>query len=66
MKLLWKLGKEAIKYKGLYMIAIVSILALTIDNLSALKILSSMTAIVAQGASKDYLCTFSEINRLVI
>jgi ABC-type multidrug transport system fused ATPase/permease subunit len=54
MKLLWRLGKEAIRYKGLYVIAILSTLALTIVNLAAPKILSSMTAVVANGASENY------------
>lgn len=53
MKLLWRLGKEAIKYKALYVIAIISTLALTIVNLTAPKILSSLTAIVAQGATES-------------
>ncbi len=53
MKLLWRLGKEAIKYKALYLIAIISTFALTLINLAAPKILSSMTAIVEKGASKE-------------
>ncbi len=51
MKLLWRLGKEAIKYKSLYLIAIISTLALTLINLAAPKILSEMTAIVVKGES---------------
>ncbi len=47
MKLLWKLGKEAIRYKYLYLVAILATLALTLINLAAPKLLSSMTAIVA-------------------
>ncbi|MDP4087881.1 MAG: ABC transporter ATP-binding protein [Bacillota bacterium] len=54
MKLLWRLGKEAIQYKGLYVIAILSTLALTMINLAAPKILSSMTALVSQGANDNY------------
>lgn len=53
MKLLWRLGKETIRYKALYAIAIFSTLALTIVNLAAPKILSSMTAIVEQGATEN-------------
>jgi ATP-binding cassette, subfamily B, bacterial len=53
MKLLWRLGKEAIKYRGLYIIAILSTFALTVINLTAPKILSSMTAVVALGANED-------------
>ncbi len=49
MKMLWKLTKEAARYKGLYVLAILSTLALTIINLSAPKLLSSMTGIVEKG-----------------
>ena len=49
MKLLWRLGKEAIRYKTLYAIAIFSTFALTVVNLAAPKILSSMTVLVGQG-----------------
>lgn len=52
MKLLWRLGKEAIKYKSLYLIAIISTFALTLINLAAPKILSEMTAIVVKGESQ--------------
>lgn len=54
MKLLWRLGKEAIRYKALYVIAILSTFALTVVNLAAPKILSSMTALVEQGAGEDF------------
>lgn len=53
MKLLWRLGKEAIRYRTLYIIAILSTFGLTIINLAAPKILSSMIAVVEQGASDD-------------
>jgi ABC-type multidrug transport system fused ATPase/permease subunit len=53
MKLLWRLGKEAIHYKALYVIAIISTFALTLINLAAPKILSSMTALVEQGKKAD-------------
>ena len=53
MKLLWKLGKDAIKYKAFYVIAILSTFALTIVNLTAPKILSSMTAYVEQGMTEE-------------
>lgn len=49
MKMLWKLTREAARYKGLYVLAIISTLALTIINLSAPKLLSSMTGIVEKG-----------------
>lgn len=49
MKMLWKLTKEATRYKGLYVMAILSTLGLTIVNLAAPKILSSMTGVVEKG-----------------
>lgn len=52
MKLLWRLGKEAIRYKKLYFIAIFSTFALTIINLTAPKLLSGLTAIVERGESR--------------
>ena len=49
MKLLLKLSKEAIRYRGLYAIAILSTLILTVINLAAPKVLSAMTGIVSEG-----------------
>jgi len=49
MKMLWKLTKEATRYKGLYFLAIISTLLLTGVNLAAPKLLSSMTGIVKNG-----------------
>ncbi|MBP1585990.1 MAG: ABC transporter ATP-binding protein [Lachnospiraceae bacterium] len=49
MKLLLKLSKEAIRYRGLYVVAILSTLILTVINLAAPKVLSSMTGIVSEG-----------------
>ena len=45
MKTLWKLSREAIRYKGLYILAISATLCLTMVNLTAPRLLSSMTAI---------------------
>lgn len=49
MKMLWKLTKEAARYKGLYVLAILSTMGLTIVNLTAPKVLSSMTGVVEKG-----------------
>ena len=49
MKTLWKLTKEAARYKVLYVLAILSTLGLTIVNLTAPKLLSSMTGVVEKG-----------------
>lgn len=53
MKLLLRLGKEAIRYKTYYIIAIISTLALTIVNLTAPKLLSSMIALIEEGSDKN-------------
>jgi len=49
MKMLWKLTKEAARYKGLYVLAILSTFALTLINLSAPKVLSAMTGVPIPG-----------------
>ena len=49
MKILLKLSKEAIRYRGLYVIAILSTFMLTVINLAAPKVLSAMTGIVSEG-----------------
>ncbi|MBQ3528589.1 MAG: ABC transporter ATP-binding protein [Clostridia bacterium] len=55
MKTLWKLTKEAARYKGLYVLAILSTLLLTVINLTAPKILSSMTGVVGKGIDNEAL-----------
>ncbi len=52
MKMLWKLTKEAARYKGLYILAILSTLLLTGVNLAAPKLLSKMTGIVGSGVDE--------------
>ena len=52
MKLLLKLSKEAIRYKGLYILAILATLGLTVVNLAAPRFLSTMTGIVSKGVSE--------------
>jgi len=57
MKMLWKLTKEAARYKGLYVLAILSTLGLTVVNLTAPKVLSSMTGVVEKGVDDKALDT---------
>ncbi|MBQ7636168.1 MAG: ABC transporter ATP-binding protein, partial [Lachnospiraceae bacterium] len=57
MKTLWKLTKEAARYKGLYIIAILSTFGLTVINLTAPKLLSSMTGIVGKGVDDEAIVT---------
>ncbi|MBQ1850120.1 MAG: ABC transporter ATP-binding protein [Lachnospiraceae bacterium] len=61
MKTLWKLTKEAARYKGLYVIAILSTLGLTLVNLAAPKLLSSMTGIVEWGVDENSLKTIMQL-----
>jgi len=55
MRTLWKLTKEAARYKGLYVIAILSTLSLTLVNLTAPKVLSAMTGLVEKGVDENAL-----------
>ncbi len=52
MKMLWRLSREAIRYRSLYVIAILSTLMLTVINLAAPKVLSAMTGIVSSGVNE--------------
>ena len=53
MKMLWRLSREAIRYRTLYIIAILSTLGLTVVNLAAPKVLSNMTGIVRRGVDGE-------------
>ena len=52
MKMLWRLSREAIRYKTLYVIAMLATLGLTAVNLAAPKALSAMTGIVSGGVDE--------------
>ncbi len=52
MKLLLRLSREAIRYKFLYVVAILSTLTLTVINLAAPKVMSAMTGIVSNGVDE--------------
>lgn len=66
MKMLWKLTKEAARYKGLYVLAILSTLGLTIVNLAAPKILSAMTGIVGKGVDEAALHVIIQLALLLL
>lgn len=66
MKTLWELTKEAARYKGLYIIAILSTLSLTVINLSAPKVLSSMTALVEKGLDDEGLTSIQWLALLLL
>lgn len=52
MKMLLRLSREALKYKTLYVIAIMATLMLTLVNLAAPKVMAEMTGIVSGGIDK--------------
>ena len=52
IKTLWRLSREAIRYRTLYIVAILSTLALTAVNLTAPKLLSAMTGYVERGVDE--------------
>ncbi len=52
MKLIWKLSREASRYKGFYAVAILATLLLTLVNLTAPRLLSAMTGIVSRGVDR--------------
>ena len=66
MKMLWKLTKQAARYKGLYVLAILSTLGLTVVNLTAPKVLSSMTGIVGKGVNDDALDTIINLALILL
>ena len=53
--MLWRLTKEAGRYQGLYIIAILSTFLLTAINLAAPKVLSAMTGVVESGVDESAL-----------
>ncbi len=61
MKMLWKLTKEAARYKGLYILAILSTLGLTLVNLFAPKVLSTMTGVVERGVDNNSMNTIIQL-----
>lgn len=66
MKLLWRLSREAIRHKYLYLVAIMSTLALTIVNLTAPKILSDVVGIIEQGMEKEDLGSIKVFTSILI
>ncbi|MBO6158587.1 MAG: ABC transporter ATP-binding protein [Firmicutes bacterium] len=66
MKLLLRLSREAIRYKNLYIIAILSTLLLTVVNLAAPRVLSRMTGIVSSGVGKEGLSQIGVLTAILI
>lgn len=57
MKTLWRIAKEAIRYKWWLLLAIFGTLCLTTVNLIAPRIMAAMTGIVANGVTEESLAT---------
>lgn len=66
MKLLWRLSKEAAKYKGLYVVAILATLGLTLVNLAAPRVLSGMTGIVERGVDESGLSIIGMLTLILV
>ena len=64
--MLWKLSKEAIRYKGLYVLAIFATLSLTLVNLTAPKVLSAMTGIVEKGVDETGLAEIRNLTLVLV
>lgn len=57
MKLLFRLSREAVRYRIFYVIAITSTLMLTAVNLTAPRVLSALTGLVSRGVTEADLVT---------
>ncbi len=66
MKMLWRLSREAIRYRTLYVIAILSTLSLTAVNLAAPKVLSRMTGIVSDGVNEEGMHTILVLTAVLV
>ena len=66
MKLLWRLSREAIRYKNLDVVAILSTLGLTAVNLAAPRVLSSMTGIVERGMDETSLRAIGVLTAILL
>ncbi len=66
MKMLWRLSREAIRYKHLYLIAILSTLGLTGINLTAPRVLSSMTGIVSRGVDDKGMASIQTLTFILL
>ena len=66
IKTLWRLSREAIRYRTLYTVAILSTLALTAINLTAPKLLSAMTGIVEAGVNEEGLKTIGLLTATLV
>ena len=66
IKTLWRLSREAIRYRTLYIVAILSTLALTAVNLAAPRLLAAMTGIVEKGVDEAGLRTIGVLTAVLV
>ncbi|SEA05386.1 ATP-binding cassette, subfamily B, MsbA [Lachnospiraceae bacterium NK3A20] len=66
MKMLLKLTREAARYKGLYVVAILATLGLAAVNLIVPRVLSAMTGIVSEGIDETGLRTTSMLALILL
>ncbi len=66
MKILWRMSKEAKKYRLLLICAIASTLALTVVNLIAPRILSDMISLVSIGLTREALSTIFKYTMILL
>lgn len=66
MKILWRMAKEALRYKALYVVAILSTFMLTVVNLIAPDVMRSMTKIVEEGVEKEDLKTIGRLTIVLV
>ncbi len=66
IRTLWRLSREAVRYRTLYIIAILSTFALTMVNLAAPKVLSAMTGIVEKGVDEQGLRTIRTLTLVLV
>ena len=53
MKTLWRIAKEAVRYRSWLLLAIFGTLSLTAVNLTAPRIMATMTGLVAAGMTEE-------------
>ena len=66
MKLLWRLSREAVRYKKLYILALLATLGLTAVNLAAPRVLSSMTGLVERGMTQEAMGVIVKLTAVLV
>ncbi|MDR1689168.1 MAG: ABC transporter ATP-binding protein/permease [Clostridiales bacterium] len=66
MKLLWKMGKDAAKYKFMYIASVLATLMATAINLTTPSLLSGMTSIVENGLTAEALPDIHRIAMILL